>query len=252
MENLILTSIENGVATLCLNRPDKLNALSRAMIYALATAFEKVEEDKSVQAIVITGSGEKAFVAGADIAEFLSISKDEVLGLCAYVHDLFAQIENCTKPVIACINGFALGGGLELAMACHIRLASENAVLGLPETSLGIIPGYGGTQRLPAIVGKAKALEMILSAGKVNALEAKNMGLVSYVTPLADLHQKALALAQNMLKTDALARSEAIQAVNAHFDKHINGFQREIALFGECFGSEGFTQRVTAFLHKEK
>ncbi|RZJ36072.1 MAG: enoyl-CoA hydratase, partial [Flavobacterium sp.] len=180
-ENILITTIE-GIATVTINRPEKLNALNKFTIRELRDGLESLEDDHSVRAIVITGSGEKAFVAGADIAEFADFSVEEGAQLAADGQRLlFNFIENMTTPIIAAINGFALGGGLELAMACHIRVASENAKMGLPEVSLGVIPGYGGTQRLPQLVGKGRALEMILTAGMISAAEANSFGLVNHV-----------------------------------------------------------------------
>jgi enoyl-CoA hydratase len=230
-----------------------LNALNKATIKELNEAFTELQSDAEVRAIVITGSGEKAFVAGADISEFADFDDEQGAALAATGHDiLFNFIENLSKPVIAAVNGFALGGGLEFAMACHFRIASENAKMGLPEVTLGVIPGYGGTQRLPQLVGKGKAMEMILSATMLTAEEAKTWGLVNHVVPQSELLGLASDLAQKISKNSPVAIAKAIESVNAGFNKDADGFTTEIRAFGYCFGTQDFKEGTTAFLEKRK
>lgn len=251
-ENLLI-AIENKIALVTLNRPTKLNALNKDTLAELHAAFSDLEKDDTVQVIILTGSGEKAFVAGADIAEFANFSAQEGTQLAAEGHQkVFDHIENLKKPVIAAVNGFALGGGLELAMACHFRVASDNAKMGLPEVTLGLIPGYGGTQRLPQLVGKGRAMEMILTATMISAAEAKEYGLVNHVVPQSELIEFCQGLAQKICKNAPVAISEAIQAVNANFDKSKNGFETEISAFGRLFSTSDFKEGTTAFLEKRK
>lgn len=252
LENIILEH-EKGIATLYINRPEKLNALNKATIQELHETLELIDNNPDVRVIIITGSGEKAFVAGADIAEFAHFSAEEGSKLAAQGQLLlFDFIENMKTPVIAAINGFALGGGLELAMACHFRIASENAKMGLPETSLGVIPGYGGTQRLSQLVGKGRALEMILTAGMIDADTAKIYGLVNHVVPQEDLFSAYMTIATRIMKNSPVAISKAIEAVNANYISGVNGFDVEIKIFGDCFGTEDFKEGTTAFLEKRK
>ncbi|MEN8858060.1 MAG: enoyl-CoA hydratase-related protein [Flavobacteriaceae bacterium] len=249
----ILVSQENGLAIITINRPKKLNALNKAMVEELHNAFESLENSDSVKVIVITGSGEKAFVAGADISEFAHFSVENGGRLAAKGQEmLFNFVENLSTPVLAAVNGFALGGGLELAMACHFRIASDNAKMGLPEVSLGVIPGYGGTQRLPQLVGKGKAMELIMTAGMISADEAKELGLVNYVTSLEELLPLAEKLASKIMRNSSVAISAAIKAVNANFEDGTNGFEVEISEFGNCFGTQDFKEGTTAFLEKRK
>lgn len=251
-ENLLI-AIENKIALVTLNRPTKLNALNKDTLAELHAAFSDLEKDDTIQVIILTGSGEKAFVAGADIAEFANFSAQEGTQLAAEGHQkVFDHIENLKKPVIAAVNGFALGGGLELAMACHFRVASENAKMGLPEVTLGLIPGYGGTQRLPQLVGKGRAMEMILTATMITAAEAKEYGLVNHVVPQAELIEFCQGLAQKICKNAPVALSEAINAINASVDKTKNGFEQEINAFGRLFGTADFKEGTTAFLEKRK
>ncbi len=249
----ILVSTENKITTITINRPTKLNALNKATIQELHEAFKNAESDSDVNVILLTGSGEKAFVAGADISEFAHFSAEEGAQLAAQGQELlFDFIENLKTPVIAAINGFALGGGLELAMSCHFRVVSENAKMGLPEVSLGVIPGYGGTQRLPQLIGKGKAMELIMTAGMLNADEAKQYGLVNYVIPQTELLDFCKSIAQKILKNSPVAISKAIKAINANFKDGVNGFATEIKAFGYCFGTEDFKEGTTAFLEKRK
>jgi enoyl-CoA hydratase len=252
LENIILEH-EKGIATLYINRPEKLNALNKATIQELHETLELVDNNPDVRVIIITGSGEKAFVAGADISEFAHFSAEEGSKLAAQGQKiLFDFIENMKTPVIAAVNGFALGGGLELAMACHFRIASENAKMGLPETSLGVIPGYGGTQRLPQIVGKGRAMEMIMTAGMIDAETAKIYGLVNHVVPQSDLFSTYMTIATRIMKNSPVAIAKAIEAVNANYISGINGFDVEIKNFGDCFATDDFKEGTTAFLEKRK
>tara|TARA_R110001592_G_scaffold78428_2_gene235261 strand:+ start:2308 stop:3090 length:783 start_codon:yes stop_codon:yes gene_type:complete len=249
----ILVVKNNKIAQVTINRPNKLNALNSAIIHELSDAFEDLEDDEDVKVIVLTGSGDKAFVAGADISEFAHFSVDEGGALAKKGQEmLFNLIENLSTPVIAAINGFALGGGLELAMACHFRIASDNAKMGLPEVSLGVIPGYGGTQRLPQLVGKGKAMEMIMTATMIPADEALNCGLVNHVTTQEELLPLAEKIAGKIMRNSSVAISAAIRAVNANFEDGVNGFDIEIEEFGECFGTNDFKEGTTAFLEKRK
>ena len=251
-ENISI-AIENNITTITIQRPEKLNALNKATIQELHKALKSMEESAEAKVIIITGSGEKAFVAGADIAEFAHFSVEEGAQLAAQGQALlFDFIENLKKPVIAAINGFALGGGLELAMACHFRIASDNAKMGLPEVSLGVIPGYGGTQRLPQLVGKGKAMEMIMTAGMINAEEAKSYGLVNYVVSQAELLDFTYGIAQKIIKNSPVAIAQAIEAINANFKEGTDGYQTEIRSFGKCFGTNDFKEGTTAFLEKRK
>jgi enoyl-CoA hydratase len=253
MEALILTEIRHQIAFLTINRPQQLNALNKDTIDALHNALAAADADAGVGAIVLTGSGEKAFVAGADIKEFadFSISQGGELALRGQ-QTLFDFIEQLSTPVIAAVNGFALGGGLELAMAAHIRIASSNARMGLPETSLGVIPGYGGTQRLAQLVGRGKANELIFTAGMLKADEALQWGLVNAVVEQSELLATCEAMAQKILANSPLAIAAAIRCVNAGFTSGVNGYQVEIEEFGKCFGTKDFKEGTTAFLEKRK
>ena len=251
-ENILVKKKDN-LAQITINRPKKLNALNKATISELNVAFEALEDDEDIRVIILTGSGEKAFVAGADISEFAHFSVEEGGGLARAGQEiLFDYVENLATPVIAAVNGFALGGGLELAMSCHFRIASDNAKMGLPEVSLGVIPGYGGTQRLPQLVGKGKAMEMIMTAGMISAEEAKDAGLVNHVTTQEELLPLAEKIASKIMRNSSVAISAAIRAINASFEDGVNGFDVEIDEFGECFGTEDFKEGTTAFLGKRK
>ena len=251
-ENLIVTT-ENGIGQITINRPSKLNALNVATIQELHNAFENLDENPEIKVIIITGEGEKAFVAGADISEFAHFTIQEGAQLAAQGQELlFDFVEALKTPVIAAVNGFALGGGLELAMSCHFRIASDNAKMGLPEVSLGVIPGYGGTQRLPQLVGKGRAMEMIMTAGMIDAETAKNYGLVNHVVPQAELLEFTKGIASKIMRNSPVAISKAIKAINANFKDGVNGFDTEIRNFGKCFGTEDFKEGTSAFLEKRK
>lgn len=249
----ILVEQDNSIAIITINRPTKLNALNKATIEELHAAFKSQDEDKAVKVIIVTGSGEKAFVAGADIAEFANFSVSEGERLAAKGQELlFDFVQNLSTPVIAAVNGFALGGGLELAMAAHFRVASDNAKMGLPEVSLGVIPGYGGTQRLPQLVGKGRAMEMIMTAGMINAEEAKAYGLVNHVVTQVELLDFCKGIAAKIVKNSPVAIAKAIAAINANYEDGVNGYNAEIKAFGESFGTEDFKEGTTAFLEKRK
>jgi enoyl-CoA hydratase len=249
----ILVSNNNGLSVITINRPNKLNALNKATIEELHQAFKKEDNDANIKVIILTGSGEKAFVAGADISEFANFSVEEGKKLAAKGQKiLFDFIENLSTPVIAAVNGFALGGGLELAMACHFRVASDNAKMGLPEVSLGVIPGYGGTQRLPNLVGKGRAMEMIMTAGMIDANQALLYGLVNHVTSQEELLSFCEKLTQKISRNSTVAIAAAIKAINSNYIDGVNGFDVEIEAFGNCFGTEDFTEGTTAFLQKRK
>ncbi len=243
----------NSIATVTLNRPKKLNALNRKTITELHIALTELNEDKSIRVIIITGKGEKAFVAGADIAEFAHYSPEEGRQLALEGQQkLFNFIAHLSTPVIAAINGFALGGGLELALSCHLRIASNNAKMGLPEVSLGVIPGYGGTQRLPQLIGKGRALELILTANMIDAQKAQDYGLVSEVVAPEVLLSRCRAIGGRIATHSPVALRYAIQAINAGFTDGTNGYETEIDAFGRCFSSDDFKEGTTAFLEKRK
>jgi len=251
-ENIIV-AIDNGIGQITINRPSKLNALNVATIQELHNALEELNKNEEVKVIILTGEGEKAFVAGADIAEFAHFSIEEGAQLAAQGQELlFDFIENLSTPTIAAINGFALGGGLELAMACHFRVASDNAKMGLPEVSLGVIPGYGGTQRLPQLIGKGRAMEMIMTAGMITADDAYLAGLVNHVVPQEELLSFTKNIALRIMKNSPVAIGKAIKAINANFKEGVNGYETEIRNFGKCFGTEDFKEGTTAFLEKRK
>ena len=249
----ILSENKNGVCYITINRPKQLNALNGATIIELNKAITEADNDNSVRCIILTGADSKAFVAGADIKEFAAFNKKEGEILARKGQELlFDLLENATTPSIAAINGFALGGGLELAMACHIRIASDNAKMGLPEVSLGVIPGYGGTQRLANLVGKGKAMEMITTAGMLSAEEAQQWGLVNHVCSQDELIPMAEKIASKIKRNSPKAISKAIKAVNAGFTDGINGFDVEISEFGSCFETPEFIEGTTAFMEKRK
>ena len=249
----ILIKKNESVQIITINRPKQLNALNKQTINELNTAILKAEKDTSVRVIVITGAGEKAFIAGADIKEFASFSKEEGKKLSKEGHQkLFNLIEKLSKPVIAAVNGFALGGGLELAMAAHIRVASENALLGLPEVSLGVIPGYGGTQRLAQLAGKGKAMELITTASMISSKEALKIGLVNHVVDQTELMPFCLKIAGKICKNSPNAIQNAINAINANYANGTDGFETEIEAFGNCFGTKEFIEGTSAFMEKRK
>ena len=251
-ENL-LTHTDNRIHHLIINRASKLNALNRNTLAELHTALYDALHNDQVGGIIITGAGEKAFVAGADIAEFASFDSAKGEQLARHGHrTVFNMVENSSKPIIAAINGFALGGGLELALACHIRVASDNAKMGLPEVTLGLIPGYGGTQRLTRLVGKGRAMEMILTGDMITAQDALQYGLVNHVVTQDELLPKAEAIMNKILSRAPLALAAAIGAVNASTQNNVDGFETEIEKFAQSFDTEDFKEGSAAFLEKRK
>lgn len=251
--NTLLVHLENDISIITIDRPKKLNALNKQTISELHHAIKEANASKNVRAIILTGNGEKAFVAGADISEFADFDVQQAAQLSREGQMLlFDFIENLSTPVIAAVNGFALGGGLELAMAAHFRVASDNARMGLPEVSLGVIPGYGGTQRLAQLIGKGRALEMIMTAQMIDASKAEQWGLVNAVTSQEELIPYCISLAEKIKRNGPLAISAAIKSVNANFDKSINGYDVEISEFAKCFGTKDFKEGTTAFLDKRK
>ncbi len=252
MYQTLLTEVKNQIFYISINRESKLNALNIQTLSEIKTAVLSTYDDNSVSAIIITGSGKKAFAAGADIEEFAKFNVEEGTRMSADGHAVLRAIENCPKPVIAAINGFALGGGNELAMSCHIRVASENAKFGQPEVNLGIIPGYAGTQRLAQLVGKGKALELLMTADIIDAQTALNFGLINYVVPQENLIAKCEEIIEKIKSKSPLAISSIIRCVNAHYEKKIDGNNAEINEFGNFFGSEDFVEGTTAFLERRK
>ena len=240
------------VGLLTINRPSNLNALNREVITALSNVLTALENDVNIRVIILTGSGSKSFVAGADIKEFVNFNAEQGAELSKTGQEiLFNKINNLSKPVIAAVNGYALGGGLELALSCHIRYASTNALLGLPELGLGLIPGYGGTQRLVQMVGKGKALEMMLSSSNVTAEEGKQLGLLNKVVEPGELLAACLAIANKIARNSPLAVKKLLEAVRTGTDQS-TGLEKEILLFGECFGTADFKEGTSAFLEKRK
>ncbi len=253
MYQTILTDLQDGIMTITINRPDKLNALNKDVIADLGKAFDDVYSNAEIKSVILTGAGEKSFVAGADISEFTTLDGNGGAELARKgQQNVFDKIENCPKPVIAAVNGFSLGGGCELAMACHFRIASENAKFGQPEVNLGLIPGYGGTQRLTQLIGKGKAMELMMTADMVGADEAKSLGLVNHVLPLAELLGKAKEILQKIQTKAPVAVAKVIACVNDAAKGDADGFNKEITRFGECFETEDMKEGTTAFLEKRK
>ena len=251
-QNLLIDQ-KGRIRYIIINRPAKLNALNKTTLTELHTALTDAFADPQTGGLIITGSGDKAFVAGADIAEFVGISEDGGREIAREGQTrVFDIIQNSKKPVIAAINGFALGGGLELAMACHIRIAAVGAKMGLPEVSLGLIPGYGGTQRLTHLIGSGKALEMILTADMITASEALTLGLVNHVVQATELLATAEEIMNKILTRAPLAVASAIAAVNSAQRNDVNGYETEIAEFSRCFGTVDMQEGAVAFLEKRK
>lgn len=236
--------------TITINRPDKLNALNRDVFTDLGNCVKAFHENDALKAAIITGSGEKAFVAGADISEFGGLNAEEGKALAARGQVVFNSIERGPKPIIAAVNGFALGGGCELTMACHMRVASESARFGQPEVNLGLIPGYGGTQRLVQLIGKGKALELLMTADMIKAPEALELGLVNYVVPAEELLAKCEEILRKIMTKAPIAVAKCISSVNAYFEDGVNGLEYEIDQFGECCTTEDFVEGAAAFMEK--
>lgn len=248
----LLASLENNIFTITINRPDKLNALNKNVFTDLDKATDEIQNNPEIKSAIITGAGSKAFVAGADITEFAGLNKAEAMSLSKRGQDVFFKIENSSKPVIAAVNGFALGGGCELAMACHFRIASVNAKFGQPEVNLGLIPGYGGTQRLTQLIGKGRAIELLISGNMIDAATALQYGLVNYAVPADELLTKAIAVLSLINTKAPVAIGAAIQAANAVYNETKDGYATEINAFGECFATDDMKEGTSAFLEKRK
>ncbi|BAF58696.1 MAG: crotonase [Pelotomaculum sp.] len=252
-ERFVDLAVENGIAVVTINRPKSLNALSVEVLEQLGQVIKDIEKDDKVRAVIITGSGSKAFVAGADIAAMVNMTAKEARDYSIFAHKVFESIEQLPKPVIAAVNGYALGGGNELAMACDIRVASSTANFGQPEITLGIIPGFGGTQRLSRLVGKGKAMELILTGKMIDAKTAESIGLVNVVVPPEKLMETAKEIAQKIINFSPLAISFAKEAVNRGIEMTLEqGCKYEIELWTDCFTTEDQDIGMTAFLNKQK
>ncbi len=248
----LTTLLQEGIFVITINRPDKLNALNTETLAEIKQVFNHVIENREIRGVILTGSGEKAFVAGADIAEFTKLNEFNGRKVAENGQEIFAQIENCFKPVIAAVNGYALGGGCELAMACHMRVASDNAAFGQPEVNLGIIPGYGGTQRMTQLVGKGKAFELLMTGDTIKAQEAKEWGLVNYVVSQPELLPKCIEILKRIFTKAPMAIGMVVDCINAAEDHDANGYQTEANRFGHCCDTEDFKEGVAAFLEKRK
>jgi enoyl-CoA hydratase len=254
MYQTILTELADQILTITIHRPDKLNALNTQVMDELSEIMEKARSDDDIRSVIITGSGSKAFVAGADISEFLGLNPESAAGLSKKGQDIFSGIENCSKPVVAAVNGFALGGGCELALACHFRIASDNARFGQPEVNLGLIPGYGATQRLGRLIGRGRALELMMTASLISAEEALRYGLVNHVCSQDTLMAKTKEILLNIREKGPLAIAALIRCVNegsAGGDEN-SAYKREHELFGYCAGTEDMKEGTKAFLEKRK
>lgn len=247
----LLTSLEDGIFTITINRPDKLNAINRTVMEELRLAVEEIYKNPAIRSAIITGAGPKAFVAGADITEFMGLSKEEGMAIAKKGHDIFFSIERSPKPIVAAINGFALGGGCELALSCHFMIAAENAKFGQPEVNLGLIPGYGGTQRLVQLVGKGRAMELLMSGRTFSAQEALTMGVVNEVVPQENLLARVKEILTLINSKAPVALAKVIDCVN-NFDHTKRGYDHEVLQFGECFATEDMKEGVNAFLEKRK
>lgn len=253
MYSSLLVNTENGICTITINRPDKLNALNKTVIDELSVALDEIYSNDSIRSAIITGSGAKAFVAGADISEFSSLDAEGGKTLAQRGQtQVFNKIEKCPKPIVAAVNGFALGGGCELAMACHFRIASDNAKFGQPEVNLGLIPGYGGTQRLVQLIGKGRAMEFLMTGNMIDAATALQYGLVNYVVTPDELINKATAILTLINSKAPLAIAGCIKAANAVFDQDKNGFEVEINIFGNLIATADAKEGAAAFLEKRK
>ena len=252
MYDTILLDTANQICTITINRPDKLNALNKKVIDELNQAIEEVYQNAEIKSAIITGAGTKAFVAGADITEFQGLSKEEGMAMAKKGQDLFFKIENSPKPIVAAVNGFALGGGCELAMSCHFRVASENAKFGQPEVNLGLIPGYGGTQRLTQLIGKGRSLELLMTGNLIDAQSALQYGLVNHVSVGDELLNATKSILGTINTKAPLAIAKCIAAANATYNHTVDGYAAEIEYFGECFATEDMNEGATAFLEKRK
>ena len=251
MYETLTTELADNIYIITINRPDKLNALNTIVIRELGEAVDEIYLNPLIRAAIITGSGSRAFAAGADIRGFEGLSKEEGMALARQGLEVFFRIENAPKPIVAAVNGFALGGGCELAMACHFRLCSDNAQFGQPEISLGLIPGYGGTQRLTRYIGKGRAMEALLSGNMISAAQAFQFGLVNYVTAPDELMNKTKSILQQIISKAPLAIAKCIAAANAALE-NVDGYALETTLFGESFATEDMKEGTAAFLEKRK
>jgi len=250
--NNILTEIRDQIFYITINREDKLNALNIETLAEIKTAVESIYYNKEVTGVILTGSGNKAFAAGADISEFAKFDVEQGTKMSADGHAVFNAIDNCPKPVIAAINGFSLGGGNELAMACHMRVCTERARFGQPEASLGLVPGYAGTQRLAQLIGKGRALEHLITGDMITAPKALEYGLVNYVVPPEELISTCEEILKKVMRKAPLAIASIIKCVNSFYDKNTNGSAVEVEEFGSFFGTEDFVEGTTAFLEKRQ
>lgn len=248
----LLTQLQDDIFIITINRPDKLNAINNQVMTDLKMAMQEVYTNEAIKSVIITGAGSKAFVAGADISEFNGLTIDEGKAVAAKGASVFFDIENCPKPVVAAVNGFALGGGCELAMACHFRIAADNAKFGQPEVNLGLIPGYGGTQRLVQLIGKGRAIELLISGAMIDAATALHYGLVNHVVPAEELLNKTKAILATVHTKAPIAVAKCIAAANAVFNEKRDGYEIEMTGFGECFGTRDMIEGTTAFLEKRK
>lgn len=248
----ILASLENGIFTITINRPDKMNALNQNTLRDLRQALNEARNNAEVKGVIITGQGAKAFVAGADISEFADLDSKGGAAFSANGQEIFQTIETFSKPIIAAVNGFALGGGCELAMACHMRIAAENAKFGQPEVSLGLIPGYGGTQRLTQHIGRGRATELLMTGDIIDASDAYRVGLVNYLVPADQLITKCTEILNRIISKAPFAVSEIVKCVDAYYTGGVDGFKFEVDAFGRCCDTEDFKEGATAFLAKRK
>jgi enoyl-CoA hydratase len=258
MYSTIITSLEDGIFTITINRPDKLNALNKQVFTDLNKAVDEIYNNPEIKTALITGAGLKAFVAGADITEFNSLNKEAAMAMAKRGQDVFFKIENSKKPIVAAVNGFALGGGCELAMACHFRLCSENAKFGQPEVNLGLIPGYGGTQRLTQLVGKGKSMELQMTAHLIDAAEALQLGLVNHVTTADSLLERTKDILKVIMSKAPIAIGKIIDCINvavvsdSAYTNGKSGYDKEVEAFGDCFITADMKEGTTAFLEKRK
>ena len=252
MYSAITTSIENAILLITINRPDKMNALNKTVLDELNAAVDEIYNNPAVRSAIIIGAGVKAFVAGADISEFQGLKHSEGMDLAHKGQHIFKKIEDSPKPIVAAVNGFALGGGCELAMACHFRVAADNAKFGQPEVNLGLIPGYGGTQRLTQLIGKGRAIELLITGNLIDANTALQYGLVNYVVPQAELLGKVRSILELVNTKAPLAVGRCIKAAHTVYDHTRDGFTEEVKLFGECFATEDMIEGTNAFLEKRK
>ncbi len=248
----LFTKLEDHTLIITINRPDVLNALNKQVIDDLDAVMDRVYKFPEIKSVVITGAGLKSFIAGADIKEFETLTKEQAVAVAKRGQAVFSKIEHCPKPVVACVNGFALGGGCELAMSCHFVIASESATFGQPEVNLGIMVGYGGSQRLTQRVGKGRAMELIITGKTINATQAMNYGLANYVVPQSELLDKAFSILRVCHQKSPIAVGNSIKAINAVWDEQVNGYDVEANLFGECFVTDDCKEGIQAFIDKRK